>query len=108
MAVLFLMGTLNPSDAQNYLETQVEKMLCDKVSLPEQERMRACAKEELRWLAAQGMADLYLLLAKWSRLLQENKLAWWCSLPRTPVVGWLLGIRLAKEVSAQVWEALEP
>ena len=108
MAVLFLMGTLNPCDAQNYLETQVEKILYDKVSLPEQERMRACAKEELRWLAAHGMADLYLLLAKWTRLLQENKLAWWCSLPRTPVVGWLLGIRQAKEDSAQAWEALEP
>lgn len=108
MAVLFLMGTLNPCDAQNYLETQVEKMLYDKVSLPEQERMRACAKEEMRWLAAHGMADLYLLLAKWTRLLQENQLAWWCSLPRTPVVGWLLGIRQAKADSAQAWEALEP
>lgn len=108
MAVLFLMGTLNPSDAHNFLEAQVEKMLCNKVSLPEQERMRACAKEELRWLVAQGMTDLYLLLAKWTSFLQENQLAWWCSLPRTPVVGWLLGIRQAKEASAQAWEALEP
>lgn len=97
MAVIFLPGPLDKSDAQKSLENQISQKLCLRGSESDANTLRTTTESELRWVAQQGMANLYLLLTSWVKFLQENQLAWWTEMPKTPVVGWLLGIRQTLE-----------
>lgn len=107
MAVLFLTGPMELSEAQKYLEGQIVKKLDEKGSVPDLERLRAIVIKEMQWIADQKLANLYILLAAWAKFLLENQLAWWCEIPKTPVVGWLLGIRQAIEESDNVLETFD-
>ena len=107
MAVLFLTGPMDLGEAQKYLEGQIVKKLAEKGSVPGMEKIRAKAKKEMQWIADQKLANLYILLAAWAKFLLENQMAWWCEIPNTPVVGWVLGIRQAIEESDNIFDTFD-
>ncbi len=92
MAVLFLASPIDKNQSQGFLESQIFQKLSDLGSDTHAEAIRAKVKTEIKWIADHGFANLYLLLESWAKILQKNQLAWWAEMPKTPTVGWILGI----------------
>ena len=101
MAVLLFAGPADPAKAQ----TMLEELVSEKISRLAAESCASLSSanidEELRWIADQDLANLYLLLISWVKLLQENQMAWWCEMSMTPTVGWILGILQAIPASGE-------
>ena len=92
MAILFFSGPADPDQAQARLEALVRDKLgrLDRETCPKQ--LMSGLDKELGWIADNRQAQVFLLLDLWVKLLRQNQMAWWCELPMTPAIGWILGI----------------